>query len=324
MTPIFHQLFFCNFYTLAIVFTLISKAVFAAQIDDDSDTKKKKLCVIYANCQLAHTYWYLKKYHADHYEVIYIRNWRVLDGLDEFPLEKIIEADVFIYQTINHFTSPKLNTSYIKENLLKKSCKCISVPFSIFYGYFPDYKVERDNTQTMRARIFRHEKINELTCEKTLTSDEIIEQIVSSDFLPLDYIKQKLENSLQLIEKNEQETDIKLYPFIRDHYFKKRLFFNPAHPTDCLLHEITTQIVAKLISEMNFINLEEEKKQINLFYEKTHPPKAIVPFIYPCVAEALGLKFDFWSAYLLKKPVDYIEYIEKYLEHRKFIVWDSE
>ncbi len=302
-----------NFINSFIFFLFSFNFLFATDLTESNNTVVKPNCLLYGNCQSGTLYKYLKTNYPDMYNYNYIINWKKLKDKDYvFPAEIAKNADIFIYQPLKNHGN--LDTDFIKNNLLKKSCVCISMPYILFLGYFPDYvhpDERNDKTKskkyTFGAFPYGHGQLNKLILKNCYTINEIIELSRKDDFLSEDFIWNKLETSLQVLREREKSTDIKIADFIEQNYDKFKLFHSVNHPTNYLYKELIKQVLLVLHLDTNGVDK-------NQFFKREVGSVCSNPIIYPCVVKALNLPFNTENTNCLKKSVTYNQFIEKYFQ----------
>lgn len=272
---------------------------------------RKKQCVLYGNCQMGVVYDYLRKEYPDLYQYTMIVNYDVLRKPEQFPVDSLKKADLFIFQPI--IGHGNADTAYIKQNLLNEKCHCISFPYIYFSGYFPDYTEDLNNLRTFSEQFpfgifsYGHKKIIEFI-KLGYSPNQIIEKSFQHDLFSEDFINENLKKTLSILEEKESAADIKIAGFIRKYFKKKRLFHTVNHPTNIILKRLVKEILLR----MN-LNISDVDK--NVFFRKEVLATQTTDIIYPSVAIALGLEFDISTAICFSNKIAFAEYINDYIKY---------
>jgi len=271
--------------------------------------KPKRQCVLYGNCQLGVIGRFLQETYPDDYEYTHVFNWRVINRTDPYPEDKFKQADLFIYQPIEGHG--KCDTDYLQRKLLKKGCKCASLPYLYFAGYFPDHFNDPNNLNTVSPEFpvgaFPHGHQHIVYyIERGLCTEQIIQKSMEDDFLTADFILTKTIESLNILREKEKKTDVRIANFIEANYSKFKLFHTVSHPCN----EIFKQVLKQLLPKLKY----KTDKVDNHPMFKTELMTVYSPIIYPCVAKTLNLQFDtqgsdFWGIYL-----SYADFIREYIK----------
>lgn len=271
--------------------------LFANPLQDQNEKriKKKKTCFLYGNCQMGAVYEYLKK-NILSYEYDYNINFQVLSGEENLHLEKIQNADLFIYQPLKGHG--EFDTDYIREHHLKPNCHCISFPYIYFLGYYPDFFTDK-------IYPYGSQKIIELVQQGSLVG-EILIKTKDPNLIPDEYVFEKFHYSMNELRRREQFTDVKLADFIANNYREHQLFLSVTHPANFLIKELIKQILEKMGRSASPVDK-------NSFFKTEFYSKSPTGIIFPCVAKALKLKFDITVSYWMGIPVAYDQYIHFYV-----------
>ena len=144
--------------------------------------------------------------------------------------------------------------------------------------------------------------------------DEVLEHIADGEVYSRDFILRYAENEWKRLRYQEGESDFRIADYLEKNYWKHRLFRNEAHMENEIICQYALQILQYLgcggqVQELQepFLNCSQH-------------------FIYPCVARALGLKWDVWNekldlyTYGGWRKVETEEYIKIYYETCKEIL----
>lgn len=287
--------------------------------------KKKKIAMIYGNCQteiLKNMLLFHPGFTKD-YLIITIpiipafKNLEHIKGIVDSPvLWK--EIDLFIYQNVrldNRF-SKLLST----ENLipkLRKDCMKISIISIYFKGYFIQYYPVYNEDYLDELFPFNDKFIDDYMSKKR-TKEEIedfLDKICSNEFLSYEEVQQECKYSLQELKEREQFVDIKISDYIEEHYQKRQLFYSVNHPDIYLLYEYANRI-------LEFMKFEELPKLVSLdMFLLFGGLKGGEMVVYPSVIHVLGMnkweKMYFPNRMVMSNLLlDFKEYQKKYIEYR--------
>lgn len=272
-------------------------------IDKKVSRPKKKNCVLYGNCQVEVISEYLKKKFSNELEINYIANYKKIWANEKLPIEIIKNADIFIYHPINGHG--EYDTDYLKSQLVKKKCKCISFAYLYFLGYFPDLVL----MPSSKSFTYGSKTLNQFIINRD-SLDKIINKLVDINLFSKQFVFEKYNHTIGELRKREQKTDIKLADFIERNFRKHRLFLSVNHPSNLLFIELLKGILAK-------IGLKVKNLEADPFFESEVMSCWPTGIIYPSVAAAFNLEFDISYAYFSKEKVSFNEYIAHYIEEYK-------
>ena len=298
------------------IFCISSFALNAASNQQIEDTlkegEKKSQCVIYGSCQAGFIYNYLKSTYPDLYDYSYIVNFIVVEHPELFPIDKVKEADIFIYQPLKRENG--IDTDYIQNSLLKEDCVCISIPSAYFTGYFPDYVRDPNNKKTISNQApygffpYGHQQLINLILTNNYTVEEIIDISRQKDFILSNVILENSNISLDRLEKAEEITDVKISDFIKMNFARFKLFHSHNHPTNFLYKEYMKRFLPVL-------GLDAADIDKNPIFETEYHEDWTCSIIYPCVANTLQLQFSTENTtYKRKKRMPYADYIREYIK----------
>lgn len=194
--------------------------------------------------------------------------------MSEKDKNTLINADILIYQ---HLKREKIAISNkIVLDLVKDNCLKISLPHYVFSGYCSEHLINV-------ARLLNID----------MTNDEVRE-IVDKFEIEDTEILNRLKNSIDEIVALESTPNQKIFmaDIIKNNYQKYRLFNFRGYPTDMFFFLLTKELL-KFISSSEQINIDLDNFVISDFKFANHLRHPILP----CVARALGLKFDVYEKY---------------------------
>ncbi|AFZ37157.1 hypothetical protein Sta7437_3659 [Stanieria cyanosphaera PCC 7437] len=272
---------------------------------------KKKLCLIYANCQrdLIKSHLELSEEVLANYQFVSIPyHFKAIQNNFVIPEEILTKTGLFIYQPIADTYGQQSTASIISR--LPANCHKISFPYIYFKGYHPQFtKLDSQNLQ--QRFINDGSNLNDANIIRLVkqgyTNEEIIQLIRDKNFYTSEFLQHNVNQTLQELSQREQVTDIKIVDFIRRHYQQHYLFYIPAHPSNLIGLKVTNQILAKL----NF----------NLLIN-AHPEEQLATFkipIYPSVINHLNLHFisdstKYKPLALLNDELDFNTCSQQYIE----------
>lgn len=280
------------------------------------DWLEKEIVLLHGNCHILVLKEYLKsstdfcdKYAIYPNPLIYENRTgkieeSVLRNCDVWVHEDIREDNPFGYDL-----SDKGIRESIKPNVLE-----IIIPHLFGFGkmFFPQAVDRTEKSVAMKSgdisgEMFPYEdKVIKEGIEKRLSTEKIISLCKSSQAISKDEILCIFQMNMQKIRQREQCWDIKIYDFLVDNYKKCKLFYDPIHPTNVVLEEISRKVLEKLrIQTGNIVS------NYCLDYDE-------IP-VYPCVTETLKLG---WNEEEIRKSIrgkkfasklDFEEYVREYI-----------
>ncbi len=225
-----------------------------------------------------------------------------------FDINVMNQLSLFIHMHVerDNVFGEKLSTDAFLK-LLNKDCIKITIPFSYFNGYFPQYMRNYRNDDLRRGEghvPYGDKKINDYL-EAGYDIDGVVTKLKSSNLFSQREILDNLNDTIQELQKREKKSDIKISDFIIENYKKRRLFYTPSHPTNYLLAEVVGRI-------LDFLGVDRELEEYNDLPEND----TYEMFIYPCVKKELELEFAADKFVLCKwqggKKKDLKGYVEEY------------
>jgi hypothetical protein len=141
---------------------------------------------------------------------------------EPFPFDELSKADFFIYQPLNkHKEFEKRVIS-----LLKPDCKKVSFPY-----------IYNNAIQPITKEIILDLKQQGKSCEQII--DDFHRGKTDCKF------ESRIQNTINILRKKEDETDVKVCNFILLNMYKERMFYNSNHPTGIVLAYCANQILER-------------------------------------------------------------------------------
>ncbi len=252
----------------------------------------KKRAILYGNCHMVHLMKYLRsniEFQREYDTFLYGINYFSDDRIETFK-DDVSHCDLFITQDIRE--GNKFNTPSAEHliSLMQEDSVALRIPnihgVNLFY---PQMDLERLGEQDFIEDIAfdvmgRGDEIIEKGFKEGKTEEEMEAYIQNGDvFLHTD-IRRKFDTEMKKLKKREEKCDISISDYIEENYKKMQLFYEPAHPTNIIFLEKANRILKLL----GFDAIAEKDVQLGLL-DGCDRREA---FIYPCVREALGLKYE--------------------------------
>jgi len=287
----------------------------------------KQQVTIWANCQGGVIYYMLNKYYGDNFEIRIYLNYEIIKNKELIP-DFFIDTDIFIYQNYSDKPGSIYDLSNILNNILKKDCIKICIPFLQSDLLFPFDHNNLANQKTINEK-FPHGKffygisiiekffnINDNLHllddnEKNIMIDQIIDKILDVNCIEPDNIKNYYDRNFDFFEKKILNSDVpELYNFIKNNFTNIRLFHNRNHPTGILLNQLI-----KLI--FNLLKLSyDEKSECNIQFLEKSLKDWVVP-ILPSVRKHYNITYenidDKCSSVWNKDIIDTRTYLKQYI-----------
>ncbi|ELS03187.1 tetratricopeptide repeat protein [Xenococcus sp. PCC 7305] len=255
-----------------------------------------KKCLIYGNCQIKPLREILQSNtnFQNQYQFIELEPVHLLDKSDVADLEaKIFQTDLFIHQLVsdNYQEIEQFGTNYLRKNL-PSSSKVIAIPGAYFTGYHPaiiSFKNEEGNKSNEPCD---YHDVNLLYLfDRGKTVNETISLIQQANFYQPQYVINNVINTLNELRRREVELDITISDFIEKNYRRQKLFHTINHPGNTVLNYLANSILKLLDLPPNSQEFQSEILDFTRFP------------IYPSVAQALKLNFDFDSEYCIQGEI---------------------
>ncbi len=246
----------------------------------------KKIVLLHGNCHMAIIKRFLlsSKEFFDRYAIYPLP--AIQNIQDKYISKRVLgNCDLYIHEDIrpdNEFGF-ELSDEYILPRL-KDECAKITIPnlFGMGQAFFPQAAGNEYNPAIRGNKdkngIFPYgDIVIDNAVEKGKSVEEILSLIEGGPFS-----EENIQNSFRLcmskIQKREKNWDISIYDFINMNYRKKKLFFDPGHPTNVVMKEIALGILKKLEIKDEEISCKEEMNS----HEE---------FVYDIVRRALQLEW---------------------------------
>ena len=299
-----------------IEYKLICSKTFE-EIEEILQTSKKKLALLYGNCQIVYLTNYLVETTSFLERYIMVVNMPAVQSLDMERKTGISPAllkslDLFIYQKVGgggrHPYGENLTTSVITKQL-NPSCVQLMIPNLYFKGYFPqDIKNKRNvlvgSKWHLNGVIPYGDFVLETFFARKRTDSELEHHLLNEHLFLKEYVIWRAKNSLDELKKREEVCDIRMSDYIEENYKTQILFHTPNHPADILTFELLKRILQKL------------QMLPDVTYKKLIQNDKLEMLIYPSVQSHLGLqveKTDFYMCRGLKAaPENILNYARSY------------
>lgn len=198
----------------------------------------------------------------------------------------IENADVFIYQ---HCRKESLQTAleiytptYLIDNVIKPSCKKISLPSIYFNADFIDpIRSTCDEFYLPKYTINRF--VYDAVMDLKMNTLDVVEHIQKIEYTE-DEIKAHIERAFENLGQREIQNDvtIKVTPFLRKEYLKRRLMHTTNHPNKYVFNYLVNEVLKHL-------NLPEDE---TILLRKDLMVKHGHQFILPCVKRYYSGRID--------------------------------
>lgn len=279
--------------------------------------REKELAVIHGNCHtdIIQRYLICNKNFSDKwalYQIPRIYEFKNL-GLDSIDESILKNCNLFLYQNINE-KYQKLSSNYL-VNKINNECICLKLPNTYGHaeGFFPQiisnkFNVGYDKNENGMFPVGDRNIIQFV--DKNYSIDMILYKLKNENIYSKDIVYENLNNQFSILENKEYDCDIKIMDYIRDTYRKKRLFYEPNHPTNFLLKETTRRILKCL----NIYSKDFETLNLEIDLGTWQVP------IYPCVSKHLGLEFEadtgrVPSDRFENRELSFDEYVRTYIKY---------
>lgn len=279
-----------------------------------SEALNKKVVLLHGNCHMT-SIKLLMETSEDFVKNYYIYDLpRIQEIRKGYIDEDLLHyCDVFIHQDIREDNSYgyKLSDEYMIKRL-GRDAKRICVPnlFGLGRGFFPQTVLWNENNPVFRKNkngLFPHgdENIMKLM-NAEWNIEDIIKRLKGGGVYTGEYILECFNLYLDKIKEREQKWDVKILSYILEKYRKEKLFYDLGHPCNNVMKEICKGIFRILgIDSLTIGNISQNMDA----YEQP---------IYPCVARALNLDYEYRfircsGIKLDSGEMDFEEYIRQYI-----------
>lgn len=257
--------------------------------------ENKKIAIVYGNCQTRVIGRILKSNRSFRQDYVIVTVPMVFEyETKKEMLEYLIndecfwkQVDLFVYQPVseNNKFSPILCTDRVIDNL-KETCKKVEILNLYFTGYFPQMIVGGSkvlNELNQAGLIPFGDKYIDGFIENGMNQEEIMNIVLDENFIGAAEIIQNAESSLAELERREQQADVKITDYIKEHYQKKQLFYSCNHPNEELILEYTNRL-------LKFLNYDETEISIPDYFISCGSLKGQDIPVYPSVIKAFGME----------------------------------
>lgn len=279
----------------------------------------KELIYLHGNCHMNVIQRYLESASDFCSKYSFYHAPRLVSGIEPRDEQEIFDnIDWWIHQDIrdNNRISFKVSDTYIRKKLDKnKNFKEIIVPnlYGLGKGFFPQNRGEEYNKSNESITNVGGIDNNGMFCTPDYFMDTFVKenlrlnQMIEKSHKNIIDSKVVLDGFNIMIEKiklREQKWDIKVSDFILQNYRMRKLFYDAYHPTNFVLHFISSKILL-------YLGMERE-----IFTDYTldiHEEP-----VYPFVKEILYLE---WEELFIRKSknakkscidMDFKEYLREY------------
>lgn len=257
----------------------------------------KKLLCSYSNCQGSGIIHFLKKTRmSDEFDFVQHNNWQIL--MLEKPLQALLDdakrCDVFLYQPCKGYTCTDGTIVPPADHIPRPATsRDISYSYQFNHGFFPLVKVGEGWDGWITGEHVKKRLREVIKGHYNGAAGMTIDYY--SDHLQFDCARRFIE-CLAEQARREEETDIKMVPFILENYRKRRLFLTYNHPTSALFAELAKRIYCAvfdaLTDHFDGVRLIDwYGKEIPWIGENEANMNGVMP-IHPAVVRELGLEYQ--------------------------------
>lgn len=274
----------------------------------------KKLCTLYGNCQMDGCRHFLAKTRmGGDYEFQTFHNWRLMLNEEETAKELLHfakESDVFIYQPCRGFEC-KDGTKVPATDAMNVTGKKISTAYLFNHGFFPMVKVGDGwdgwiTSEQVKSKMRALHKNKDEYAGRFIIMEYLgsgLQESSAHRDLNFDCARRFIE-CLAEQARREEETDIKMVPFILQNYRKRRLFLTYNHPTTALFLNLAFEVMDRIYPGWK-AGSDPICGDTAVWGENEANMNGVMP-IHPAVVRELGLEYQ---------PTDHsIEYYRDLLE----------
>lgn len=278
---------------------------------------EKKILLLYGFCHLRGMKDVLKETASlnKEYEAVFYPNYLFQNAYQQAKLYFLIErCHVLIYGMAVSPENHQKNEALISR--LDSSVRKLCLPAVYFGGYFPQ-KHRAYNALNPYAVKCEHYDYTPFSygdswlnacLDKGMDIQDIMDTIDRGPVYKRDFVLRYMEGEWKRLKFQEKESDFRICEYIQTNFRKFRLFRNEAHMENVVIYQYVMQV-------LHLLGYTESVPEV------TEPlMKCSQHFIYPGVANALGLEWDVRKEILELytyngwKQVTLEEYIRTYAE----------
>lgn len=250
----------------------------------------------YGNCQLKSIAMYLRHIPLVSERYPIIEYFYVLDDVIKLDREKLVKAEVFIYQHTTakamvgtcEMAKERATSEYLVEHVLPKNCLSISIPSVYSSILFPNVMTTKE-AQTgfpshVPAEVFPNYTFNRRLHDMLRGHKEtkfIVNSMLDPNAYSITELKRNEQQNYDNLRKREidNKVTIPLAEYIRATFRKKRLLLTTNHPSSLFFDHLLNEVLKRMQLPPSSIALELEDPMVKL---------GKAPLL-PCVIEHLQL-----------------------------------
>ena len=177
--------------------------------------------VYYSNCQYAGINYFLQISVPKYYNIFHLENYGLIKEKKSIPVDKLKEADIFIYQPIDKRHGIYSTDTTIENNImsyLSPKCKTISFPYiynSALWCLIPPANIDGYVGEYPDIdKYINREPIEQLKSQGYSLSDVL--RMYSNNEINFDY-ENRFEKCIEILRDKERKCDVKVSDFIVKH-----------------------------------------------------------------------------------------------------------
>lgn len=285
----------------------------------------KELVLLHGNCHMEILKYFLSSSEEFSEKYSFYPFPFLVSSANDFNVntEVFYSIDLWIHEDIrdDNMFGYKVSDSYIRKNI-SPDTKEIIVPHLYGVGklLFPQSIFLNKGNESINDGIdtdgifLYGDKVIEKCISEGMKIDEIISFCKSDNAFIREDIISNFEDCIDKIKEREKSWDIKISKFILDNYQRYKLFYDPGHPTNCIMKYIALMILKKLNIECDYVKCDKCMDA----HEKP---------IYPMVKKVLKINFLDDNIRVTGKKLcekmNFEEFIIEYCWWRHFDIIDS-
>lgn len=257
-----------------------------------------KSFVSWSNCQGGGALFFLARTRlANEYSLRQLNNWQaiLLEISHQSIYDALREADVLLYQPTTELQCVDGTIFPASDELIRRYCKpdCLKISFSYVFshGFFPVLNVSPGPGGWITAALLKQR----VWGPDSLSRHHDLMRDYNAGRLHFDCAKRFVECAAEQ-SKREQETDIKMVPWILQNYRKQRLFLTQNHLTSAVFAELARQILWKVYGPMGSWQTQRKDgltwKTIDIPWTDQNEAQmnGVMP-VHQAVVDELGLEY---------------------------------